>query len=61
MTLTTATGQRQFTEADLLALTLRFHIRSEHGIRAFYVDGVEVSEAEYLRAFQESTGLAIPA
>jgi hypothetical protein len=43
-----------FTGADLMALTVRFEVRSERGHRTFLVDGVRVTEAEYMRAVWES-------
>ena len=51
MTITTTNGQRQFTEADLKALSIRFQIQSKDGVRTFFVDGAEVSEPEYNAAF----------
>lgn len=51
MTVRTGTATRTFTEAELEALAIRFAILSRHGHRHHYVDGVEVSEAEYRRAF----------
>jgi len=55
MTITTATGQKTFTEADLLGLSVRFEIRSERGVRRFYVDGKPVTESEYRRQFEADT------
>jgi hypothetical protein len=59
MTVTTATKTRHYTEADLLALSLSFEVRGSEGERRFYVDGLEVTEAEYLRAFEAATGEAV--
>lgn len=56
MTVTSQAGTHHFTEADMLALGLRFEIRGSEGVRRFYVDGVEVSEPVYLRAFEAATG-----
>lgn len=55
MTVHTITGTRNYTERALLALALRFEIRGAGGLRRFYVDGVEVSEAEYSVAFRLAT------
>lgn len=56
MTLHTATSTREFTETELQSLSLRFEIRGDYAGRRFYVDGIEVSEAEYVRAFEGATG-----
>jgi hypothetical protein len=47
------------TEDELLALcnNLRFEIRVERGVRRFFVDGREVSEATYLAAVAASESL----
>ena len=51
------------TESDLRALTLRFEVTAESGIRPYLVDGVQVTEAEAQRAYDEAlrlTGHAPP-
>lgn len=57
MTLTTPTGTHNFTEPELERLALRFHVDGDLTGRRFYLDGVEVSEAEYVREFEAETGL----
>lgn len=54
MTITSANKTQHFTEAEMQALSLRFEIRSELGSRRFFVDGVEVSEPAYTRAFKQA-------
>ena len=54
MTIITKRSALQLTEADLLALSLRFEIRGSLGKRQFYVDGVEVNERAYNRAVQKA-------
>lgn len=55
MTITTgAQTTLHLTESQLEGLALRFEIRSDRGIRRFYVDGVEVGESRYHRAMSEA-------
>lgn len=55
MTITKGKISRAFTEADLLALAVRFEIRGSLGKRQYFVDGVEVNEQAYNRAFLRAT------